>query len=261
MEQDKFNDINKSEVREYILHSFENFLSNFIVNKDTLKGIISLCRVELEGKPKESEEIKGIDSGRRNQLYPPIKEYEVLEYQNKAGGIVKKAENGMFYFTKGLNRTPSLEMQLRSWNIFSVRRTSDGEIFSVDDNTDSGKICGFTQNGEVLFINYEGTTRRTLLAVANKCRTPILTTVDGKDIYKDDSYYYVDKYFEIDYIQHCYCDILEEFKTFSTKKAAESYINLHKKRFSLKDVHEAMFLGFNQTLEGAYNILKNKPNE
>lgn len=274
MQQDKFKDINKSEVSEYLLNSFESFLGNFINNKDTIKGIISLCRLELEGKPKESDQIKWIDSGRRDQPYPPIKEYEVLSYQNKDGGIVEKAENGMFYFTEGLNRTPSLELQLHSWNIFSVRRLSDGEVFSIGDEIHyeddfckiNNRIKSFEirNNGQNIWLIYDlenGFGGNICGYQISEAKKILFTTQDGKEIYKGDSYYFVDKNFIIDSIQDAYTDILDEYKTFSNRKAAEEYINLHKQRFSLKDIHEAMFLGFNQTLEGAYEILKNKSNE
>lgn len=244
MQQDKLKDVNESETIEFILNSFENFCGNFITNKDTLKGIISLCRVELEGKPKKSDEIKWIDSGRRDQLYPPIKEYEILEFDYK-----------------NLNRDTSLTQIIKS-----VRRLSDNEVFSINDITDMGKICGFTKQEEVLFVNYEGASRHSLLSFVKKSKQSLLTTEDGKQLYNGDFVYGVSLVASSgDMILKCRVPFDKyrkraNRKWFSTNEAAEKYINLHKQRFSLKDIHEAMFLDVNQTLLGAYELLKNKYN-
>ena len=86
---------------------------------------------------------------------------------------------------------------------------------------------------------------------------------DGVDMYKGMEEFIVDtdtwlthkmKVTEIENVEW-----FETNKSFSTKEKAEEYINLHKPRFSLKDIHEAMYLKADQTLDDVYDILKNKP--
>jgi hypothetical protein len=91
------------------------------------------------------------------------KGWEVLSYNNyeylgavRGGGIREKKEDGLFYFTTGINKTPCSEYELLNshWEIHSVKRLSDGEVFTVGDNNGDKVISGFHDGWNGMEIHY-----------------------------------------------------------------------------------------------------------
>ena len=85
------------------------------------------------------------------------------------------------------------------WKIHSVKRLSDGEVFTVGDliktpYTDCIEIIGFhTKYSTEYFI--EIPTGFTRLVAIKKAKRPIFLTHDGKDIFEGDKVWYVNKEF------------------------------------------------------------------
>lgn len=154
--------------------------------------------------------------------------------------------------------------------IYSVKRLSDGEIFTIGDkmyySTDSENhqfkktgciIQEFTIENNKIYVNrhYASGNKNYILEnwVKFVTKQPLFTTEDGVDIYdiNKDKFYWVifkdnnnvnrvDKLWEICEIKnYCYFRYEPEYeKYFSTKKAAEEYIIENKPCLSLKNVKD-----------------------
>ena len=127
--------------------------------------------------------------------------------------------------------------------ILSVKRISDGEIFSVGDLTDAGnKIISFTEHQGCLSVLLEGKDKHrwgTNLASIEKAKPVILfTTKDGVGIREGDTFYYTPKE-TLCYISAC-CRAIpqpeEGFYYFSTKEAAEDFVLHNTPILCLKDL-------------------------
>lgn len=125
--------------------------------------------------------------------------------------------------------------------IYSVKRLSDGEVFTVGDKITGGyfqdarEIVGFFEERNGLWIKLPGSV--SALGDSKKAKPPLFTTEDGKEIFEGDIYWIVDKR---DF------DILEKavpmcfpsaYWSFSTKEAAEEYVLNYKPVLSLKDIY------------------------
>lgn len=170
------------------------------------------------------------------------KEYEILSYISKDNKVMLHApflENSeTFYKTSG-------------YKIYSIKRLSDGEVFTVGDNvqlldwnTINTKINTIllNNNNNVYFeiiqdkniASYE--TKK--LKNWRKVKKPLFTTEDGVEIYKGGKFCSV-----MDYTLHSIDKTAENveyrydlFKFFSTKEAAEEYILMNKPCLSINDV-------------------------
>lgn len=148
----------------------------------------------------------------------------------------------------------------KSWDIHSVKRLSDGEVFSIGDTLTEGVIQKITLSdyNDGIYLdtkNYIGLPLKKWI----KNRLVLFTTEDGVDIFEGDKIYWINL-FTLDKV-NCNkykddigeCDLkdglisLKDFnksnKTqdisfigFSTKKAAEKYILMNKPCLSLNDV-------------------------
>jgi hypothetical protein len=130
------------------------------------------------------------------------------------------------------------------WKIHSVKRKSDGEIFTIGD------VCcpnGYIDNDHPI-TKFELILNNTRLRVNSKNwylgindiikSKPILfTTEDGVDIYEGDKYYIVgNKTFDLSNELISYGNMINNCKKFSTKEKAEEYILWNKPCLSLNDV-------------------------
>lgn len=138
-----------------------------------------------------------------------------------------------------------------SWDIYSVKRLSDGVVFSLGDKVvHKGNVTH--PNGEITKLHIVGnsmfvtTNKRvngfdTDINLIVKQRKSIFTTEDGVDIYKGDEYTAVNK--DLTMTVGWVACTKESFgqhgfgkKFFSTREAAEQYILFNKKQLSLNDV-------------------------
>lgn len=180
----------------------------------------------------------------------PKKEWEIVAYLN-GGCIYKRQEgdsgpkfsDGNCYFNTDFANEPRNKCL-----IHSVRRLSDGEVFSVGDRLQNFKNQITRVNIGDRFVggigfecgdNGEGTA----LFAAKKLPNPLFTTVDGKEIHEGNEFWAVYKEdYAISEVQIAHVNSMMLWKgtfLFSTREAALSYIENNKPVLSLNDVTQA----------------------
>lgn len=184
------------------------------------------------------------------------KDYEILEYKTESGISCKApflSDSHQFYINE-------------KCKIHSVKRLSDGEIFTIGDkikqinnNNDSfGLIHRFDISNDSIIINKKPNTNCLFLKSIEHIKQPLFTTEDGVDIFEGD------EYFELItpdfHNKPCIWNILPN-KTrnninydqkgnkehgriwFSTKEKAEEYILMNKPCLSFNDISN-LFPGY-----------------
>lgn len=133
------------------------------------------------------------------------------------------------------------------FSIYSVRRLSDGEVFTVGDEVERDEWFG----GELtkLEIKYDEMCAVIddawfcQINVLNHVKKLLFTTEDDVDIYEGDEYYHVHK----DHMTICHNhnaykpNGTDPDRTyFSTKEKAQEWIDLNKPRYSKQDILDAL---------------------
>ena len=190
------------------------------------------------------------------------KDYEILSL--KAENVVfKKTEFNEWkkYGTEEIY--PNLEVGScyvkTPLEIFSIKRLSDGEIFTVGDmieNTNNpkinDKIYGISLEKNEIHVYYQG---YDYLQDISHCKQVLFTTEDGVDILKGDSYWFINTYWYLgvgtDYYKN------KGLKYFSTKAAAEEHILMNKPCLSINDVVNLKQYNPVETKTNFINKLKN----
>lgn len=133
------------------------------------------------------------------------------------------------------------------YNIHSVKRLSDGKIFTISDNLTEGIIKQFTLSNYNDGI-YADTEKKhesgcsgyigLPLEKWRKIKNPLFTTEDGVDIYEGDKYWFVnlDVFQTQNITAFINIKLKEECKRFSTKEKAEEYIIMNKPCLSINDI-------------------------
>ena len=179
------------------------------------------------------------------------KDYEILSY-------IKKGST-----TCTTTKRRGGENHEEFWNIHSVKRLSDREVFTVGDRI-TGQSYTDARVIEKIRIRYDGSIELeqkhgdTRLAYATKVKNPIFLTHDGKDIFPEDTVWYVNK----ENFYHDYITAYPEVKFnseirayFLTEEAAVDYINKNKPRLSTEDCFRILQnwhlygLGFKESIE------------
>lgn len=159
------------------------------------------------------------------QSKQPQKDYEILDSESSIG---------IAYGRPPLSK-----------NIKSVKRLSDGQVFTVGDKDEYGRvITEFTEHSNEVFARVQGCngsngicSDEIKLNVLSKGKKPLFQTEDGVDIYIGDSYYSVTDDFEILHTTNVSYDILTHKPiAFSTEQSAENYIIENKPCLSFKDI-------------------------
>jgi hypothetical protein len=147
------------------------------------------------------------------------------------------------------------------YNIHSVKRLSDGEVFTIGD-----KINGLAfQNIEIneIWLNPKCNTQILFnhkdegicFLKASKARQPLFTTEDGVDRIKGDEIHFVDCYFKYQG-KYIACEntlkLFPNRRIFSTKEAAENYIICNKPCLSFND---AWNISNNKSSDNHYVII------
>lgn len=157
-------------------------------------------------------------------------DYEILEYYQGEYTYSKSHQNWNYICEKG-------------YPIKKIKRLSDGEVFTVGDKI-NGK-CG--ENQEIIKIDTEWIYYRSnvknkeiytyRLNEISKSKKPLFTTKDGVDIYEGDKYWLiVNSDMAMPNTARKEWSYNSENKRFSTKKAAENYIKLHKPCLSYQEI-------------------------
>ena len=168
------------------------------------------------------------------------KDYEIL--------CIKHKKNKCFYRN-------SIDLRnLNLYDIHSVKRLSDGEVFTVGDRinhygeyaknefstkTYTLKEIYFIEENKLTF--YVGKSFNLGAISASKYKLPLFTTEDGVDIFKNTKFWYIDNFIIKTYITREFSEIESSYKTFSTEEKAEEYILLNKPCICLKDLIEKFF--------------------
>lgn len=218
-------------------------------------GIPSIAAHKIENYPDFWEEIVE-------------KEYEIIAIKNNNSGFIgTKRASGGFSFNPNREADtdrPDVDFYLdnnrsNTYSIHSIKRLSDGEIFSVGDNVQHinnvtypyGIITKIHQlSSDAIFIETNNGKNGfdTNMCYVKKTKTPLFKTEDGVDIFKGDKYYWVNIYFKIvEDIAHSETKSAKEYGVhvkadFSTKEAAEEYIIMHKPCLSINDIIEKSIL-------------------
>jgi len=213
------------------------------------------------------------------------KNYEILSFKRKSNGtITTKRANGLFLNIKqeGDGAYPE-ERDLDIWDIHSVKRLSDGEIFTVGDKINQEvQLCS---NSIIESFNFDVKGNNIIawvhntkpefkvglqLATIQKVKQPLFKTEDGVDIFEGDNYYRIISNWKtqqenaIGLGEHIYKS--DNIERFSTKKAADEYIFNNKPCLSLNDISNIYATAkqrkgncnYNKQAEKLYQLVKSK---
>lgn len=136
--------------------------------------------------------------------------------------------------------------------IFSVKRLSDNEVFSVGDSVCLNWYPSFDVKQPIerfeivndqMIVHYDCGCYQLKYAMLNPKHKPkqvLFTTEDGVDVYVGDKYWAINyKDFigrPVEYNAMLGCGQMPNLKNFSTKEKAEEYITLHKPSLSIDDI-------------------------
>jgi len=171
--------------------------------------------------------------------------------------VIEKDYEIISYFAKDNPKMITIkrrggELHDSYWKIHSVKRLSDGEIFTVGDSVkvyEYGSVktidsmdlvtkCSSMKQG--IWLNYSTGSSHISHATKQK-KQPIFLTHDGKDIFEGDKLWYVNKEsLNLDHFQtHAnvtFCSNINAY--FLTQKEAQDYIIENKPSLSIKEFWE-----------------------
>ena len=175
------------------------------------------------------------------------KDYEVLSFIADTGLIRFRATDNLFQAEGDVRRKNTTEEYLlleKNWIIHSVKRLSDGEVFTVGDlckvknTTTKDNIISFAVNPKGLSAHSRNFTQ--YINNIEKVKQALFTTEDGVDIFKGDNITSVNldslKIYATTHINTGESLNYGNYKHFSTKEAAEEYILLNKPCLSINDI-------------------------
>jgi len=186
------------------------------------------------------------------QLYPEFwelvveKDYEILSFVHDGShgvplGFKINITNGWLesYDRQVLPLSHYLESSC--WKINSVKRLSDGGIFTINDKLDgfdvTTKISLFRIENNQMKVGIREVGVVSLSACKHK-KNPILVTEDGKEIFEGDRFSYVNYLLSpfLDIVAYPNHSTKDGMHCFSIPKLALEYIEDNKPQFSKKDM-------------------------
>lgn len=201
------------------------------------------------------------------------KNYEILSLKyNKSNDFCYLDKRDGFYkyknsFEELRTGKSNLEACLKAnWSIHSVKRLSDGEVFTVGNNIENkrnpekfnGKITEIklTDYQDNVQVYYDG---MDYLNDISHSKKPVFTTEDGVDIFEGDEVFHV--YNNINMDRKIDSSIASETTKqlflnrlfFSTREDAEEYILMNEPCLSIMDIKKTVFI-----TEAATEIMKEK---
>ena len=225
---------------------------------------------EYPGSPKLGNTIDNLENDwieNYSEFWQEIveKDYEILSFINPENLIYKKGNNNRFDANYQMYRPDENDcLKEPGFKIHSIKRLSDGEIFTIGDkinNTTFGgngtikSIRNIENNFIVFRIDFDkewddADDSECFLINLQKIKQPLFTTENGVDIFEGDNIYWVN----INTFEKVNCnkynDDLGEISIksllskkyeckavgFSTKEKAEEYIIMNKPCLSINDV-------------------------
>ena len=211
-----------------------------------------ILKKEYPGSPKLGNIIDNLENDwveNYSEFWEEVveKDYEILSLVHKEQNrilLAKDADIDTFLQRKA---------DYNYWNIHSVKRLSDSQIFSIGDLVKcedcKGIITSLEIYGNDIYLNgidnkmpFGYTLCNTLdcFEIPQKVKQPLFTTEDGVDIFENIIYYGMNKGDLIMMKLNSKDIILDDNRcvTFSTKEKAEEYILLNKPCLSYGDVQE-----------------------
>lgn len=205
-------------------------------------------------------------NGQYAELVEEKKDYEILSFESSIGHLSRNV-NGEHIFDVDDNPKlwPEKTFLNSDYKIHSVKRLSDGEVFTVGDMVTAytnipDRIIGFgvvscdVKGGKLdAFATFKNIANHGLsLDSLKHVKKPLFTTEDGVGIFKDDDYYTVFHDVSNDGIKPFVVygphkathtsggKWAPDVKVFATKEAAENYTLYNAPRLSLNDVYNAL---------------------
>lgn len=217
-----------------IIHVKDDGSIDFTINENGTKGIYRNC---LDNFRKVKQNKDG---------------FEILKFYDGYNEYYKK-QNGSFTINLAYEYTLDSLLLKPDLKIFSIRRLSDGRIFTVGDiiNHTHDKIKrfdfigkGWVNEGDI-FVETFGLKRFFLGEITIPTKKPLFVTEDGVEIMIGDDYWVYD-YGDLKDTEHQVHKVNRASQThtgngvnrkyFSTKEKAEEYLRYNKICFSLNDV-------------------------
>jgi len=185
-------------------------------------------------------------------------DYEILSFKNINSGSLVELHSNNLYCCKESGTYKGIGVQTKehcinkdSLSIFSVKRLSDGEVFTIGDyfnfknqpHTLNQKIKEFSISSEKgfkngIYILYENGFGH--IDTIIKTKTPLFTTEDGVEIFEGDSFSWFcihnEGWTAHNEIGNPSISFSGNAKTFSSKEKAEQYILMNKPCLSLNDI-------------------------
>jgi hypothetical protein len=160
------------------------------------------------------------------------KDYEIVSFLDNAGGVLNYVNNKYRNNTNSIGLENCIHFGLK---IHSVRRLSDGEVFSVGENNGI-EILEFFIKYNDMFAVISGIGLVNVIDIKNKQK--LFTTLDNVDIYKGQEVFCVtEKYNGVDVHPEYYSQLNNHYKYFfSNRTSANQYIIDHKPCLSLNDL-------------------------
>lgn len=259
------------------------------MNKQQIKQILE----EEADLDKAIEQILALGDNSPNiqHLQPVNKlDYQILSFKQNSGITelwkVDTIRGSGYWSREGYMTTiPYTTAEILSnklYAIHSVKRLSDGEVFTIGDCvvgiSKIARIISFETNEELVkragrhkwqgglgMLLDDSTDHKVAITQVKKVtKTPIFKTEDGIDVFEGDTYYYLHIAANRGLIHINPWDIDSQIlgglgcnlklnnsyvKRFSTKQAAEDYIILNKPCLSLMDLKKAGYISASQTLK------------
>ena len=180
-------------------------------------------------------------------------DYEILSFRSKVDPTsIWTLRNNGYYRRDTMTKDWAKESFLKNnvEEIYSVKRLSDGEIFTIGDKVMFSAKSGCTLKGPItsfgidsdygIVVNYTDKSKgyghhSNYLHNAEK---PLFVTEDGIGVYENNNIYVVRPNFTIWYttVKTNILNFINEYKIFSTEKSAEEYIIRNKPCLSLNDI-------------------------
>lgn len=171
------------------------------------------------------------------------KDYEILSFKGNISKKIWKKDSQFkdtYVLKDGIKPFNSLKDMLNHpflLSIYSVKRLSDGEVFTIENRVkykgDNYTISRFKTLNEKGLVELIGIQHLTYLNEIQHIKNPLFTTEDGVDIFEGDKFttVLIDKLILMDINETANSKILivhPNYKYFSTKEAAEQYILMNK---------------------------------
>lgn len=187
------------------------------------------------------------------------KEYEIISFEgigtyNKGLFILNNETKRYDFYNYKKVLLSKIDVKLKGFNnilttrIYSVKRLSDGEVFTIGDKITSSNIVNdrgfiiteFAITNDILFPC--GINRSCTIGESIKAKPPLFTTEDGVDIFEDNliDLYYLRKDFSYKLYEADIAKIVgydtTHMKWFLAKEAVKEYILLNKPCLSINDI-------------------------